>query len=250
MKIIINADDFGISSSVNDNIVSCHKNGCLTSTSIIAYGEAFNEAVKLAKENPRLGTGVHLVLDGPFNIPYFKSTLINPETKAFYNKEDVIRRINKTKHADLVKLYSLQIEKVIDNKINISHIDHHHHFQRYYKVLNALIDVAKKYKIKYIRSQNILLNINKSLINKLYRLIHQFYLKKKLNTIDGYFDIFPNNYENSLNRLVKLLNLKTHIIEIVVHLRNMEDFDTQFLLDKRVNELLNQHELINYNNLK
>ena len=251
MKIIVNADDFGLSGKINESTIYCYQNGCLTSATLLAWGKAFDDAVKMAKENPGLGTGVHLVLDGQFDIPYFQSTVTNPDTNSLFEKKEILEKIknNKVRHDDLVKIYSMQIEKILDNNINISHIDHHHHFHLYFPVLNALIDVAKKYKLKYIRSQNILLHINKSITNKIYRQIHQFYLKRKLNTIDGYFEIAPDNLETVIKRFVRLLKMKKNIIEIESHPDDLDGLDSRFILDKRVNELLSQHYLINYNNL-
>ena len=251
MKIIINADDFGLSNNINDSALFCHKNGCVTSATLMAYGEAFDSAVKIIKENPGLGIGVHLTLDGVFNIPYFQSTVTDPGTKSFFEKKEILRRIkkHKIKHDDLVRIYSMQIEKILDSNVNISHIDHHHHFHLYFPVLNALIDVAKKYHLKYIRSQNILLHINKSIPNKIYRYIHQFYLKRKLNATDGYFEIAPDNLEIVIERFIRLLKMKKDIIEIESHPRDLNDLDSKFLLDKRVNELLKKHNLINYNDL-
>jgi len=251
MKIILNADDFGLSKDVNKSIIYCYKNGILTSTTLLSYGEKFDNAVKMAKENPGLNIGVHLALDGPFSIPYFQSTIIDPETKTFFKRGEIARKIKrfKIRHKDLVRMYSLQIERILDNNINISHIDHHHHFHIYFTVLKALIDVAKKYQIKYIRSQNILLHINKSFTKKIYRHIHQFYLKRKLKTIDGYFDIVPDNLEIVIDRLTKLLKMKKTIIEIVTHPRDLNDLDSQFLVNNRVIELLGPHDLISYNDL-
>jgi predicted glycoside hydrolase/deacetylase ChbG (UPF0249 family) len=251
MKIIVNADDFGLSGKINESTIYCYKNGCLTSATLLAWGKAFDNAVKMAKENPDLGIGAHLVLDGQFDIPYFHSTVTNPETNSLFEKKDIIGKIKnrKIKHEDLVKIYSMQIEKILDNNINISHIDHHHHFHLYFQVLNALIDIAKKYKLKYIRSQNILLHINRSITNNIYRQFHQFYLKRKLNTTDGYFEIAPDNLDTVIKRLVRLLKMKKHIVEIESHPDNLDNLDSRFLLNNRVNELLNQHYLINYNNL-
>ncbi|MFM7381630.1 MAG: ChbG/HpnK family deacetylase, partial [Microcystaceae cyanobacterium] len=61
-QLIINGDDFGLSSSVNQAIIQAHQEGILTSTSLMVTGSAFSEAVALAKQNPRLGVGLHLTL--------------------------------------------------------------------------------------------------------------------------------------------------------------------------------------------
>jgi hopanoid biosynthesis associated protein HpnK len=61
-RLIVNADDFGGSSSINAAVVRAHHEGILTSASLMVNGEAANEAVELARGNPRLGVGLHLSL--------------------------------------------------------------------------------------------------------------------------------------------------------------------------------------------
>jgi predicted glycoside hydrolase/deacetylase ChbG (UPF0249 family) len=57
--LIVNADDFGASSGVNRGIVECHRDGVVTSTSLMVTGRAVEEAVALSRENPRLAIGLH-----------------------------------------------------------------------------------------------------------------------------------------------------------------------------------------------
>ena len=61
-RLIVNADDFGLSPSVNEAVIRAHREGILTSASLMVNEAGFDEAVKLAKENPRLGVGLHLTL--------------------------------------------------------------------------------------------------------------------------------------------------------------------------------------------
>ena len=63
-SLIVNADDFGFTCDVNQGIVEAHRNGILTSATLMATGAAFEDAVRLAKENPSLDIGCHLVLVG------------------------------------------------------------------------------------------------------------------------------------------------------------------------------------------
>jgi hopanoid biosynthesis associated protein HpnK len=59
-RLIVNADDFGRSSSINAAIIRAHREGILTSASLMVNEAACPEAVALAKENPKLGVGLHL----------------------------------------------------------------------------------------------------------------------------------------------------------------------------------------------
>jgi hopanoid biosynthesis associated protein HpnK len=61
-RLIVNADDFGLSPSVNAAVIRAHRDGILTSASLMVNEPGFDEAVKLAGENPRLGVGLHLTL--------------------------------------------------------------------------------------------------------------------------------------------------------------------------------------------
>ena len=74
-RLIVNADDFGRSSSINQAVIRAHREGILTTASLMVNGEAFAEAVELAQSHPTLGVGLHLTLVcgratcGPLEIP-------------------------------------------------------------------------------------------------------------------------------------------------------------------------------------
>src|SRR5437763_15681833 len=63
-RLIVNADDFGFTRGVNAGILRASESGILTSTTLMANGDAFGEAVAMARANPRLGGGIHLVAVG------------------------------------------------------------------------------------------------------------------------------------------------------------------------------------------
>src|SRR5215468_1191072 len=69
-NLIVNADDLGWTAGVNRGIAEAHRNGIVTSTSLLANGCAFSDGVKAAAELPGLGIGVHLNLtDGAPSAP-------------------------------------------------------------------------------------------------------------------------------------------------------------------------------------
>ena len=77
MKYLIpNADDFGYTRDVNEGIIHAHRQGILTATTLMATGAAFDHAVELARENPTLDVGVHLVLVGSEGFPPTVAQLI------------------------------------------------------------------------------------------------------------------------------------------------------------------------------
>lgn len=255
MKIIINADDMGRSDIVNQSIIAMHKNGVVSSTTLMANGPKFKEAAELLLKNPELGVGVHLCLDGPYNSDSNHKTLINPETGSFYNNKEVVKRIreNSFNKDEIYKEFSLQVEKVMDQGIGISHLDTHHNLHLYFPVLSQLIRIAKKYKISYIRSQRLETCIPKSRINKIYRQIHQLYLNMRLQSVHAYYDPAMDecpDIELNKSRLEQMLNSTKGIMEIMVHPLGEDDVETRFFSSPQIKDLLSAHSLINYNSLK
>jgi predicted glycoside hydrolase/deacetylase ChbG (UPF0249 family) len=66
VRVVVNADDFGLTAGVNRGIVLAHADGIVTSTSLMVWGDAAEEAVMLARERPRLGLGLHVDLGERF----------------------------------------------------------------------------------------------------------------------------------------------------------------------------------------
>src|SRR5580700_9296108 len=63
-ELILNADDFGLTQGINCGIIRAHRDGILTSATLMATAPAFDHAVEQARANPTLGVGCHLVLTG------------------------------------------------------------------------------------------------------------------------------------------------------------------------------------------
>ena len=80
-RLIVNADDFGRSDSINQAVVRAHREGMLTSASLMVNGEAFDDAVRLARQNSKLGVGLHLALAGA------TSTLPTKEIPGLVNQQ-------------------------------------------------------------------------------------------------------------------------------------------------------------------
>src|SRR5881628_2031331 len=61
-RLIVNADDFGRSDSINQAVIRAHREGILTTASLMVNEPACADAIALARQNPRLGVGLHLTL--------------------------------------------------------------------------------------------------------------------------------------------------------------------------------------------
>ncbi len=84
-RLILNADDFGLTPGINRAIVELHQAGVLTSATLMATGPAFADAVAIAHANPTLGVGCHLVfVDGmPLSHPESIPSLLGADGKTF-----------------------------------------------------------------------------------------------------------------------------------------------------------------------
>ncbi len=255
MKVILNADDMGMSDTVNHSIIEMHQKGVVSSTSLMANGTHFNEAIELLTKHPRLGIGVHLCLDGPFQSATGYRTLIDPLTSSFYDKDEVVRRIRNSSldKEEVFREFSLQVEKIQDHGVQISHLDTHHHLHLYFPILSQVIRVARKYNISFIRSQRLDTIIPKGRINNLYRNVHHLYLNMRLKSVRGYYDPAIQDCEDlefNLARLKGLFKSLKGTTEIMLHPVGKDDPETLFFSSKEVLDLLSRQAIINYNQLK
>jgi predicted glycoside hydrolase/deacetylase ChbG (UPF0249 family) len=134
--LIPNADDFGYTRDVNEGIIHAHRQGILTATTLMATGTAFEHAVGLARENPALDVGVHLVLVGSEGFPPTVAQLI----------QQIARR--------RIRIYdelAAQVRKVQSAGIQPTHLDTHKHTHLLPPVLNAVARIAAEFKIPWIR---------------------------------------------------------------------------------------------------
>lgn len=68
-RLIVNADDFGAGGGINRGIVEAHRDGILTSASLMVDMPGSEEAARLAAALPRLSVGLHAVLTGEDGAP-------------------------------------------------------------------------------------------------------------------------------------------------------------------------------------
>lgn len=154
-KLIVTADDFGLTKGINEGIIDAHRRGIVTRTSIIANGEVFEHAVLLSKQNKNLKVGVHLTLvaESPINQPDKIKSLIGSNEKflnsykAFLNRY-ILRKINLN---EVYLEWESQIQRVLNTGVGINHIDSHQHLHMLPGLFNCALNLAYKYEIKKVR---------------------------------------------------------------------------------------------------
>jgi hopanoid biosynthesis associated protein HpnK len=154
-SLIVNADDLGWTRGVNRGIAEAFQNGIVTSASLLANGEAFDDGLEIARKLPRLGIGVHLNLsDGKSTAPPTKvKTLLGKAGEFVGGPESLLFRIT-TKRLDLREVemeWDAQIGKLQSAGIQLSHVDGHKHVHMLPGLFPIALRLAKKYKIEAIR---------------------------------------------------------------------------------------------------
>nr|ABV27233.1 cel operon protein [Chloracidobacterium thermophilum] len=154
-KLIVNADDFGMCVGVNAGVLRAHQSGIVTSTTIMANGLAFDDAVARLRDAPRLGVGIHLVLMGgkPVAPPADVRSLLGPDG-TFPNDFGVfVRRLlrRELRPAEMEVEFRAQVDKVLAAGIRPTHLDSHKHAHAHPQVLEVLIRVAENYDIRWLR---------------------------------------------------------------------------------------------------
>jgi hopanoid biosynthesis associated protein HpnK len=154
-QLILNADDFGMTLGVNDGIIRAHREGILTSATLMANGEAFDDAVESARANKELGVGCHLVLvggkcvatkdsvaslvDAGGNLPDSLPLFVAKISSGIIRIEEIERE------------FRAQIGRVRAAGIEPTHLDTHKHTHAHPRVMEALGKVAKECGIARVR---------------------------------------------------------------------------------------------------
>ena len=155
LKLIVNADDFGIAESVNRGIVEAHDRGIVTSTSIMATGAAFEHAVALARVRPRLAVGVHLVLTEhrPLIGAEAAASLVGPDGMFAPHLKDLLAKQLRggLVLAEVRRELDAQINRVRAAGIGISHLDGHQHVHVLPGVARIVAELAAAHGVRAVR---------------------------------------------------------------------------------------------------
>jgi hopanoid biosynthesis associated protein HpnK len=154
-RLIVNADDFGRSRSINEAVIRAHREGILTTASLMVNEPSCGEAVEMAKQNPRLGVGLHLtLLMGHSALPQNESPgLVNQRgefsndpvgvgMKYFFRRE-LREQLRKEIHAQFARFRATGL--VLD------HVNGHLHMHLHPVVFGILMEDAEKLGIERMR---------------------------------------------------------------------------------------------------
>lgn len=156
-QLIVNADDFGLTSGINRGILELHRAGVLTSTTLMARAGASEEAIEIARSTPSLGVGCHIVLvDGEPILPAREiPSLIDRSTGRLYSTLSaflprlVARRI---RAAEMEAEAAAQIKLLQARGVRLTHIDTHKHTHMFPSVLRPVLRAARACGLRAVRN--------------------------------------------------------------------------------------------------
>lgn len=154
IQLIVNADDFGLHELINEGIVESHAAGCVTSTTIMAGGDAFDHAAALARQHPRLGVGVHLTLVGVQPVARADiHTLLMQDGMLFANYQQFAKRyfLGLISKSHIEYELRCQMQKVVGRGIRITHIDSHQHLHALPGMADIIGRIAREFNVHKVR---------------------------------------------------------------------------------------------------
>lgn len=234
-RLIVNADDFGLTAGVNRAIRELNQRRILTSATLMARASATVEAVEIANTTPTLGVGCHVVLvDGePVLPPSEITTLADPLTGRFYPKLGVfLRRLlsGAITASDIENEASAQITSLQGRGVSLSHIDTHKHTHMFPAVLRPVLRAARAAGIHAVRNPfepvwsiratpyaPWVRRMEVSVLRRLYRTFRQIVAEEEFFTTDGAMGVLATGTldANSVGSLLAAMPSGTW--ELVTH---------------------------------
>jgi hopanoid biosynthesis associated protein HpnK len=154
-RLIVNADDFGRSSSINSAVLRAHVDGILTTASLMVAEDGFSEAVEIARQNPKLGVGLHLALShGSSVLPPQEIPGLVDSSSRFSNRAEATgfryfakRDLRPQLRAEI----RAQLEKFRSTGLELDHVNGHLHFHLHPVVFSILMELASEFNIRRMR---------------------------------------------------------------------------------------------------
>jgi hopanoid biosynthesis associated protein HpnK len=154
-QLIVNADDFGLTENVNRGIIVAHRDGILTSTSLLANGSAFEQAVSSSRKLVQLSVGVHLNLSqgNPVSPANRIPSLVNKQGELHLSPMYLWMRILRTQLSleDIHTECRAQVLKVFEAGVAPTHLDGHLHVHLLPQLSPVLIRLAREFGIRHVR---------------------------------------------------------------------------------------------------
>jgi chitin disaccharide deacetylase len=154
--LIVNADDYGLTPGISHGILRAHREGIVTSTSVLAIGPAYPKVSHLLAEHPTLGVGVHLAAvgeDPPLLSRSEVPTLFTKRGHLFEKWSGFLARasLGRVDPDDICREFTAQLELVQELGVPITHLDAHQHLHLWPPMCRVVLDLARRFDIPAVR---------------------------------------------------------------------------------------------------
>jgi predicted glycoside hydrolase/deacetylase ChbG (UPF0249 family) len=245
-RLIVNADDFGLTDGINRAVQDLHQSGALTSTTLMAASPRFDEAVEISQQQKLLGVGCHIVvLDGiPVADPETIPTLLDsarqrgsePRFRATLGEFVRDLYLDRIDSAHIEREAIAQILRLQQAGINLTHVDTHKHTHMFPHVLKSVMRAAQACNIRTIRnpfepSWSVAATAGAGLVRAwqvrlLRTLRHSFWKsihERGFTTTDGCIGVAATGTLNEATLRALLNRLPEGTFELVCHPAYMDD---------------------------
>jgi chitin disaccharide deacetylase len=153
-RLIINADDFGLTSGVNRAIVEGNRSGVLTSATLMANAKASVAATELAKAQPSLKTGCHVVLIDGAPLTSDLPTLASGSSRFRSSlKQFALDAVRKQIAAEEIQRETeAQIRRIQARGVTLTHVDSHKHTHMFPQILRPVLRAARACGVRAVRN--------------------------------------------------------------------------------------------------
>ena len=152
-RLIVTADDVGLHPGMNAGAMRAHDEGIVTACSIVANGEAFEDAVAAVRQRPRLAVGVHLTLveERPLRRDVPSLTRSNGSFHTSYRTFSLRYAAGSIRIGEVERELRAQIERVASSGITIRHFNGHQHLHLLPTLFDVVQRLALEYEVPYVR---------------------------------------------------------------------------------------------------
>jgi predicted glycoside hydrolase/deacetylase ChbG (UPF0249 family) len=155
IRLVVNADDFGMTPEISQGIIRAHREGCVTSTSVLGNCTDLAGARAALAQAPDLGVGVHLALVGgpPVSPAGEVASLLGSDGQLLSRPREFLKSWMKgTIQAAHVQIeIDNQIARIVDAGLRPDHLDTHHHMGFLPVIGQAIETAARRHRIRGIR---------------------------------------------------------------------------------------------------
>ena len=229
-KLIVTADDFGLTHSINEGILMAAREGIVTNINLIPTGEAANEAIEVIKYDKIPEIGVHLALTEtrPVTSIRLVTSLVDetgsfPTTRIKFLKKLLSGRIDMEQVRAELKS---QMDKAAHSGARITNLSSHEHLHMMPEIFKVIIDLAKEYNVRYLRvlkKEAIILPFSlkkifrSAVVGYFHPTMEKLLKKSGLTAADNFLGFLDSGAIGEGVLLRMLADIKEGVTELVVH---------------------------------